>query len=143
MGLQDRDYMRRPHVPPRQHVPPRRGTNWRTWLVAAGSVIAVASAAIWLLRDFQSLVPASGRREGSLAPPFIAPREGSLVVNINDSTPEQLETVPGIGPSLAALIIAGRPYQRVDDLLRISGIGERTLQSMRPFVKTDGETRPR
>lgn len=99
MGLQDRDYMRRPHAPPRQHVPPRRGTNWRTWL-------------------------------------------GSLVVNINDSTPEQLETVPGIGPSLAALIIAGRPYQRVDDLLRISGIGERTLQSMRPFVKTDGETRP-
>jgi competence protein ComEA len=69
--------------------------------------------------------------------------EGSLVVNVNSATQEQLETVPGIGPSLASLIIAGRPYHSVDDLLRISGIGERTLESMRPFMKTDGETQRR
>jgi DNA uptake protein ComE-like DNA-binding protein len=126
MGLQDRDYMRR-----QTHQQLPRVTPWRTWLVTAGSVIAVASAAIWLARDFRSLVPAS------------APKEGALVVNVNNATQAQIETVPGIGPSLATLIVAGRPYRSVDELLRISGIGEQTLTSMRPFLKTDGETQPR
>ena len=127
MGLQDREYMRR-----RQEV--RIGTkplNWRTWLFTAGSMIAVASATVWLLRDIRSLVPDT------------TPAEGSLIVNINNATQAQLETVPGIGPGLASLIIAGRPYQSVDDLVRISGIGNQTLESMRPFVKTDGETQAR
>jgi competence protein ComEA len=61
-------------------------------------------------------------------------------VNINSATQERLESVPGIGPALASRIIAGRPYQSVDDLLRVSGIGERTLESMRPFLTADDET---
>src|SRR5688500_847076 len=101
MGLQDRDYMRR-----QTHQQLARVTPWRTWLVTAGSVIAVASAAICLARDFRSLVPVS------------APKEGSLVVNVNNATQAQIETVPGIGPSLATLIVAGRPYRSVDELLR-------------------------
>jgi DNA uptake protein ComE-like DNA-binding protein len=126
MGLQDREYMRR-----RTHEPRRRVVNWRTWLFTAGSIIAVASAAIWLVRDFRSLVPDS------------TPGEGSLVVNINKATQAEIETVPGIGPALAARVVAGRPYNSVDDLLRRSGIGKRTLATMRPFLKTDGETQPR
>jgi DNA uptake protein ComE-like DNA-binding protein len=126
MGLQDREYMRR-----RAHQPPRQVINWRTRLLTAGSVIAVASAAIWLARDFRSLIPDS------------TPGEGSLLVNINDATQAQIETVPGIGPALATLIVAGRPYDSVDDLLVVSGIGARNLASMRPFLKTDGETQAR
>lgn len=64
----------------------------------------------------------------------------SGVVNVNRATQEQLENVPGIGPVLARRIIAGRPYQNVDDLLRVSGVGERTLESMRPFMTTDAAT---
>src|SRR5688572_3340068 len=104
MGLQDREYMRT-----RTPQPVGRATSWRTWLFTASAVIAVASAAIWLVRDLRSFVPDT------------APKEGSLVVNINSATQAQIETVPGIGPSLATLIIAGRPYERVDDLLRVSG----------------------
>jgi type II secretory pathway component PulK len=40
-------------------------------------------------------------------------------------------------------IIAGGPYKTVNDLLQVSGIGEQTLEKMRPFVKTDGETQRR
>ena len=139
MGLQDRDYMRRRTPEARAPVSSsartrdKRGANLRTWILVAGAVAAVASAAAWLLRDIR---PVTLTRDS-------APREGSLVVNVNSATQEQLETVPGIGPALASLIIAGRPYQSVDDLLRISGIGKQTLERMRPFMKTDGETQRR
>jgi hypothetical protein len=139
VGLQDRDYMRRrthdPRPPLGSSAQPRvkRGAKWPTWLLVAGAVVAVAGAAVWLLRDIR---PVALARDS-------APREGSLVVNVNSASQQQLETVPGIGPALASLIIAGRPYQSVDDLLRVSGIGERNLESMRPFFKTDGETQRR
>jgi competence ComEA-like helix-hairpin-helix protein len=123
MGLQDREYMsRRPEVRDSTYEPVRRAPNPLTWIILAIAVVAFVGVAIWLPR---------------------APREGSLVVNINTATKEQLETVPGIGPVLASRIIADRRYDSVDDLLRVSGIGERNLDSMRPFLKTDGETQPR
>jgi hypothetical protein len=126
MGLQDREYMRRGS---RLSTPFR--PNWRTWLFAAGSVIAVASAAVWLLRDVRYLVSEP------------RPAKGSLIVNINTGTQAELETVPGIGPTRAAQIIAGRPYRSVDELIRIAGIGSTTLNDMRPFVTVDVETRER
>jgi DNA uptake protein ComE-like DNA-binding protein len=134
MGLQDRDYMRRrPHEPRAlggsgARARGTRTDNWRTRVLVVGCVVAIAGAAFWLLRDVRSPIPAS------------TPAQESRGVNINSATQTQLETVPGIGPALASRIIAGRPYQSVDDLLRISGIGERTLESMRPFMTTDGET---
>jgi competence ComEA-like helix-hairpin-helix protein len=133
MGVQDRDYMRRrPHEPralggagARHEGEP--SVAWRMRLFIVGCVVAVAGAAFWLLRDVRAPIPAS------------APAVEARGVNINHATQERLESVPGIGPALANRIIAGRPYQSVDDLLRVSGIGERTLESMRPFLTTAGE----
>ena len=47
-------------------------------------------------------------------------------VNVNTATAEELESLPGIGPSLAQRIIAQRQkasFQSVEDLLQVSGIG--------------------
>lgn len=126
MGLMDREYTRRGN-----HYRPPSRARWQTWLVTAGSVIAVASAALWLLRDIRYMVRDS------------EPGEGSLVVNINTATQAQLETLPNIGPARAAQIIANRPYESVEDLLRISGIGPSALEDMRALVTTDVETKPR
>jgi hypothetical protein len=81
MGLQDRDYMRR-----RTHEPQRRvaKTHRRPWLLIAGCVLAVVSVATWLGRDVPPPISAGTPRAGLLAPPASAPREGSLVVNINN-----------------------------------------------------------
>jgi len=49
--------------------------------------------------------------------------------------------LPGIGPARARLIVNGRPYARVDDLARITGIGPALLNDLRPFVVVGGETR--
>jgi competence protein ComEA len=60
------------------------------------------------------------------------------VVNINTATAEELDTLPGVGPSTAAAILAFRkdhgPFQRVEDLLDVRGIGEKKLAAMRDRV---------
>ena len=62
------------------------------------------------------------------------------MVNINTASHEELETIPGIGPTRAAQIIAGRPYGSVDELAKIAGISPAQVDNLRPFITTDGET---
>jgi competence ComEA-like helix-hairpin-helix protein len=130
MGLMDRDYMRRD--PPTSGRPPGgRRPNLLRVVAIAGAVIGVASAGLWLYRDARGIVGDFG------------PHEGSLRVNINSATQEELESVPGIGPTRAAQIIAGRPWPSVDDLERLSGIGPAQVEQLRPFLKAEGETEKR
>lgn len=71
--------------------------------------------------------------EASSASP-VTQSGGGGVINLNTATATELETLPGIGPSKAAAIIANRPYSTVDDLERVPGIGARTLEQLRPLV---------
>lgn len=66
--------------------------------------------------------------------------QGLLRVNLNTATLTELESIPGIGVVLAKQIVANRPYASVDDLLKIRGIGERSVQGLRTYVKVEGET---
>ena len=68
--------------------------------------------------------------------------ERSLSVNVNDATRDELMSLPGIGFELASSIIKMRPYNRIEDLLRIKGIGEYKLGEIRPYVKVKGKTGP-
>ena len=58
---------------------------------------------------------------------------GSLV-NVNMATQTELEALPGIGPAMALKIIDGRPYGRIEDLLRVPGIGQTTLNKLAGLV---------
>lgn len=53
-------------------------------------------------------------------------------IDPNTATQQQLESLPTIGPVLAARIVEGRPYQGVEDLLRVRGIGPKTLATIKP-----------
>lgn len=59
-------------------------------------------------------------------------------VNINTATSEELQTLDGIGPAMASRIIEYRQtngdFTSVDDLGNVSGIGEKTLEKLRPHV---------
>lgn len=62
----------------------------------------------------------------------------SYPVNINTATKQQLDTLPGIGEVLSQRIIdyrnANGPFRSVDDLLKIKGIGEKTLAKLKPYA---------
>lgn len=56
-------------------------------------------------------------------------------ININTATPEELDTLQGIGPALAERIIAEResergPFASIDDLVRVPGIGPSTVATI-------------
>jgi competence protein ComEA len=59
-------------------------------------------------------------------------------VDLNKASESQLVEVPGIGPSLAKRIVEFRKengdFRRVEDLLKIRGIGEKSFQKIRPHV---------
>ncbi len=59
---------------------------------------------------------------------------GFARVSLNSAPLEALQTLPGVGPAIAARIVAHRPFARVDDLLRVPGIGPSTLERLRPLV---------
>ncbi len=57
-------------------------------------------------------------------------------VNVNTATLDELTSVPGIGPALAKRIIDRRPFSNLDDLTRVSGIGENSLENLKPVLTT-------
>lgn len=58
-------------------------------------------------------------------------------INANTASSEELQTIPGIGPVLAARIIAARPFRSVEDIDLVSGIGASLMAGIRPRVFVD------
>lgn len=56
-------------------------------------------------------------------------------LDLNTATEEQLKELPGIGPALARRVMARRPFQSVDELIDVNGIGEKKLAELRPLVE--------
>jgi len=60
-------------------------------------------------------------------------------ININTATVEELQALPGVGPTIAQRIVEYRqaygPFQKVEDLLNIKGIGEKKLEKIKPLVE--------
>ena len=67
-----------------------------------------------------------------------AQHQGSATVDVNTAGSAQLQQLPRIGPKMAARIIAYReangPFQRVEELENVRGIGPATLEKLRPHV---------
>ena len=93
----------------------------------------VLSAA--LLVGVLAIAGTAASPEGATAAPAAA-RTGA--VDLNSASEEQLQEVPGIGPSLAKKIVDFRkengPFKTVDDLLKVRGIGEKSLEKLRAHL---------
>jgi competence protein ComEA len=89
---------------------------------------------------------ASMRKDSSATRTTTAKKEGApgVPLDINTATADDLQRLPGIGPTLAGRIIARRkdtPFKSVDDLRHVSGIGAKTLEKLRPFVTVASATK--
>ncbi len=63
-------------------------------------------------------------------------------VNLNTATAEQLELLPGIGPSMAKKIIdyrTAKPFAEPMQVVRIKGIGRKTFEKLKPLISVKGE----
>ena len=80
------------------------------------------------------LVPASGG-------PSTASGAGAQPLDLNAATVEQLDALPGVGPSTAQAIVDYRTQhgriRSVDELLEVRGIGPAKLESIRPRVRVN------
>jgi len=77
------------------------------------------------------------------APPVVPPASAAAPaetkpVDLNAAGSDELEAVPGIGKSLAGKIVAFREkngaFKSVDDLLKVQGVGEKSLEKLRPYL---------
>ncbi|MCA9658409.1 MAG: helix-hairpin-helix domain-containing protein [Myxococcales bacterium] len=79
----------------------------------------------------------------ALATPASAAPELAGTININTATAAELDLLPGVGPSIAAKVLAyreSRSFGDITHLLRVKGIGRKTFKKLKPFLTIDGET---
>lgn len=65
-------------------------------------------------------------------------KSNNLLVNINEATQTELETLPGIGPSIALKIISYREengrFLNIDDIKNVPGIGDSKFENIRNLI---------
>lgn len=73
-------------------------------------------------------------------------RQYEFRIDANSATWVEWGQIQGIGDGLARRIVADReqngPFQSVDDLARVKGIGPKTLEHLRPWVRVADESPP-
>jgi len=96
-------------------------------LMAAILGIAVSAAATSAQSKSTTQKAATGATATAAAP-----------VNLNTATAEQLATIPGVGPKMAERIIDYRQknggFKKVEDLMNVSGVGEKSFLKMKPLI---------
>jgi competence ComEA-like helix-hairpin-helix protein len=110
------------------------------WLVSAFGAVAIA-------RYDTQLHPTAPTAVVEAAPQAThkqaaALRDGERM-DINRASAEELELVPGVGPSLAKRIVQARseggPFTRPEALRRVKGVGAKTLQKLSQFLRFGSE----
>ena len=106
-------------------------------------VVLASVALVWLLITTW-LLPTSvpprnivEQMEGGLG------ERAVLRIDLNVAEPRELALLPGVGPILATRIAQNRsrlgPFASVDDLIRVSGIGPKTLNQIREICVVHSE----
>jgi competence ComEA-like helix-hairpin-helix protein len=63
----------------------------------------------------------------------------ALKININTASSEELQELPFIGPKRAEGIIAARPYAKIEDIMKVHGIGPKTFEKIKDRITVTGK----
>ena len=105
--------------------------------LSALSLLALAFCLASLAARYQALAPiyqADKEAEPALSQAARSLRDGGRL-DVNRASQSELELLPGIGPALSERVVEGRPFDDLDDLLQVRGIGPRTLERLRPHLQ--------
>lgn len=66
-----------------------------------------------------------------MAEPEPEPETPAQLVNVNEASLDELQTLDGVGEAAAKRIVKGRPYETIDGLVRVRGVSNRTVDANR------------
>ena len=95
---------------------------------------------IYIPRTGEKTAPIQTQASNSSIPPGSGDNmnPAQKTININAATVEELQTLPGIGPSKAAAILQKREelgmFKAVEDLKQVTGIGEKTFEKLKDAI---------
>ncbi|CAM3794314.1 helix-hairpin-helix domain-containing protein [Alkalicoccus chagannorensis] len=91
-----------------------------------------------VMDEMMIVIPEEGMEESTAVQPD-ASSEAETSISINQADSAQWQTLPGIGPAKADAIVLFReengPFGSVEELVEVPGIGEKTLDQLRPYLQ--------
>ena len=129
--------MRRSVAKSGESIPREEGGGW--WLRRADQA-GVAGVLLLALIAMAWYWTSQGGFSGRLLEIDRAPRQkAQYTVDLNHATWPELAQLPEVGEELARRIVADReaagPYLDHEDLRRVRGIGPKTLEKLRPYLR--------
>lgn len=104
--------------------------DWSRGPARTAAAITLAAAGLFALASLWSAAAPPSRSSIAGATPS--------TIDLNAADQAELESLPGVGPALAKRIIdhrhANGPFDSVDALDAVRGIGPVTIERLRPFV---------
>ncbi|UOY94069.1 helix-hairpin-helix domain-containing protein [Ectobacillus sp. JY-23] len=114
-----------------------KGTRVKDAIAKAGGLLPEGDSSKINLAQFihdQMLLYVPNKTDPGAVP--VAPQTNKIAINI--ASKEEIEKIPGIGPKKAESIIRYReehgPFQTIEDLLEVDGIGEKSLTNIKEQI---------
>ncbi len=106
----------------------------KLWLLALPLLLAI----LLLPRPYQGRSVPAGDLPPLVTQPAVFSTSAQTPLDLNTATEEQLQSLPGIGPTRAQSIVAYRtcngPFQSAEELAAVDGIGAGILDQVRDYI---------
>ncbi len=127
MGLDDRDYMRRPEN--------RSGPRWNLDRgLILGIVLIGIALSVLIVKGFNRPQPDAYEAFGEMASYHPYFNGGYVPLDVNTASREDLLLLPMVSARIADGIIARRPFKLTEELLEVRGIGELNLEIISMYL---------
>lgn len=102
--------------------------------VGSAQSVSVAAAATKATATASSEATKSAKNAQTKAKSAATKLAPGTKININNADQSTIEKLPEIGPVKAKAIIAGRPYNSIEDVMKVKGIKGKTFDAIKDYI---------